>query len=348
LAAFVTEGSGRVTAGLVDPNLLTNALGQGQTVTITPDFLTRTLNTGTAVVLQASNDITVNSPITVSAGGSGGALTLQAGRSILINASITTDNGNLTLIANDQLANGVVNSQRDLGNAVVTIASGATLNTGSGTLTVQLRDGAGLTNSDSGAITLQTVTARSLAVTNNGPHAGSDVLLGAVTTAGPQSYANPNGTTRVTGNLAAGGNAVTFNSAVALAAGLTLGAGSDTITFAGETVAPDPGLVNVAGSITFANSATFTATLNGTDPGSYSQVSGSGPVDLGGSTLNLSLGFDPQVGDALTLLSSDFGPIIGTFAGLDEGATFMQGGFRFQITYRGGASSNSVVLTRMG
>ena len=29
---------------------------------------------------QASNDITVNSPITVSAGGSGGALTLQAGR----------------------------------------------------------------------------------------------------------------------------------------------------------------------------------------------------------------------------------------------------------------------------
>src|SRR5262249_28747004 len=92
LAPFLDDGGGRVTVGLTDPNQLTYSQGQAQTMTLTPDFLTRTLNTGTAVVLEASNDITVNSPITVSAGGQSGALTLQAGRSIVLNASITTDN----------------------------------------------------------------------------------------------------------------------------------------------------------------------------------------------------------------------------------------------------------------
>jgi hypothetical protein len=97
LACFVSEGGGRVTMGLTDPNEFTYARGQAQTVNLTPDFLTATLNTGTAVVLQASNDITVKDPITVNAGGHGGALTLQAGRSIILNADITTDNGPLTL-----------------------------------------------------------------------------------------------------------------------------------------------------------------------------------------------------------------------------------------------------------
>jgi hypothetical protein len=151
---FLVALGGRVTAGFTDPNQLTYGLAQSQSLTITPDFLSRALDTGTGVVLQASNDITVNSPITVSAAGNGGALTLQAGRSMLLNASISTDNGPLTLIANDQLANGVVDSQRDPGNAVITMASGTRLDTGSGTLTVELRDGAGLTNPDSGPIFL--------------------------------------------------------------------------------------------------------------------------------------------------------------------------------------------------
>jgi hypothetical protein len=104
--SFVAAAIGRVTVGLPDPNLFSYASGQAQSVTVTPQFLTNTLNSGTAVVLQASNDITVNDPITVSAGGNGGALTLQAGRSLVLNANITTDNGALTLIANDELANG--------------------------------------------------------------------------------------------------------------------------------------------------------------------------------------------------------------------------------------------------
>jgi hypothetical protein len=184
-------------------------------------------------------------------------------------------------------------------------------------------------------------------VINNGLSAGSDVILGPVTTAGTQTYANSNGTTQVTANLAAGGNAVTFNNIVALAAGLTLGAGSDNFTFAGGTVAPAPGLLAIAGSLAFSGAATFNATLNGDDPASYSQVA-AGPINLGGSTLSLTLGYTPQVGDSFTLLTtSDGSPINGTFAGLGEGATFMQGGLTFQITYQGGPGGNSVVLTRL-
>src|SRR5260370_13233213 len=144
-------------------------------------MLTRTLNTGGAVILQASNDITINAAITVSAGGSGGALTLQAGRSILINANITTDNGDLTLIANDQLASGVVDSQRDPGNAVIMMALGTTLDTGTGSLTVELRDGDGKTYADSGAITLQTLTAGILSVTTHCPTTPRDLPLAMLT-----------------------------------------------------------------------------------------------------------------------------------------------------------------------
>src|SRR5262249_1451945 len=287
LAPFTIDGGGRVTVGLTDPNLLTYALGQAQTITITPAFLTRTLNPTTALVLQASNDTTVNDPIVVQAGGLGGALTLQAGRSILLNASITTDNGDLTLIANDTLANGVVDAERDPGAAVITMAEGVVLDTGTGALTVELRDGAGLTSSDSGAITLQAVTAGSVAVSNDGPSAGSDVILGPVTTTGTQSYANPNGTTRVIGNLTATDGAVTFNDTVVLHAGRTIDAGSGPVPFAGGTVAPDPGLLTVAGGIALSRSAAFRATLDGTDPGRYSQVRAAGPIDLGGSTLSL-------------------------------------------------------------
>ena len=57
---------------------------------------------------------------------------MQAGRSLLLNASITTDDGALTLVANETAANGVVNADRDPGAAVITMASGVALNAGAG------------------------------------------------------------------------------------------------------------------------------------------------------------------------------------------------------------------------
>jgi hypothetical protein len=59
----------------------------------------------------------------------------------LLDPNITTNHGALTLIANDELANGVADGQRDPRQAVVTMASGTTLNMGTGTLTAKLPDG---------------------------------------------------------------------------------------------------------------------------------------------------------------------------------------------------------------
>jgi hypothetical protein len=141
---------------------------------------------------------------------------------------------------------------------------------------------------------------------------------------------------------------MTVTGPISVVNGLLSGQGTvESVTAIGGTFAPSPGILSVAGSVTLFASTTFSATLNGADPGSYSQVIASGPVDLGGSTLELTLGFAPQVGDAFTLLSSASGPIIGTFAGLDEVATFTQDGILFQITYRGGPDGNSAVLTRL-
>jgi hypothetical protein len=463
--AASSDGTGRVVSAFVDPNQLTFARGQAQTITITPDFLTRTLNSGGAVILQASNDITINSPITVSAGGHGGALTLQAGRSIVINASITTDNGPLTLIANDTLASGVADAQRDPGNAVITMADGTVLDTGAAPLAIELRDGAGKTNTSSGPISLQTINAHTLSVLNNGPSAGSDIYLGAVTTTGTQTYRKPHGVTLVTADLDSGGDPITFNDSVVVGAGVSVGksdsnvifdgsgtqtlqpgvgavfsdlhhtgagtlqllgdlivvgplvqaagifdandnavsvgeiavitggaykAGTATQTFAsalailggafkrssgpmtisgtvillgGEfdgdgtvdnladfhgTLAPGVGVLNATGAVTLL-SATFRVNLNGTEPGTdYTQMQAAGPIDLGGSQLELDLGFAPSVGSTFTILTTtDPGGIIGTFAGLDEGATFSQDEFTFQITYHGGPSGTSVVLTRV-
>ena len=134
----------------------------GQSVNLAP-AVTGTLDTGAAVTLQASNDITISNVITAdNPGGNGGDLTLQAGRSLLINADITTDNGNLTLTANDTVANGVVDADRDSGSAVITQAAGTTLNIGTGTLTINLRNSTDKTNNDRGTATLQDLSAGSI------------------------------------------------------------------------------------------------------------------------------------------------------------------------------------------
>jgi hypothetical protein len=153
---------------------------------------------------------------------------------------------------------------------------------------------------------------------------------------------------QVTGNLTMTNSPVTFHDSVALSAGLTLSVGSSVVTFASGTAAPSPAVRTVAGSVALASSATYSAGRNDTDPSNYSQLLVGGPIDLGGSTLSLVLGFTPPVGSSCTLITtSDPAPILGTFAGLPEGATFSQGVFQFRITYQGGAGGNSVVVTRL-
>ena len=143
-------------------------------VTITPAQITAITNSGTNVVLAASSDITLAAAsdiVTNNSNGNGGELTLQAGRSIFINSSISTDNGNLNIYANDRVANGVQAANRDAGVAQITMAEGTLLNAGTGTVTLQLRDGAGHSGAMSApdttglhTISMRSITAGSLSV----------------------------------------------------------------------------------------------------------------------------------------------------------------------------------------
>ncbi len=199
-SALLDDGSGNGTSGAGAVYLFTGtdllstgasyASSSTDSVQIGATDIANLLDDGTAVTLQASNDITVLEAITVTGSpGSIGALTLEAGRSILINADITTTaggvSGAVSLFANDTLANGVIDGQRDAGDAEITMATGTHINAGTAAVSIELRDGAGKTNTASGDITLDDITGGTISAVNNGSTAGSGIVLnsGAVLTA---------------------------------------------------------------------------------------------------------------------------------------------------------------------
>jgi len=117
----------------------------GQTMRFNPSALTQTLAAGTAVTLQASNDITVNADISVG-GASGGAFTLQAGRNVNLNSVIATANGDFTVVAGDP---GALPADRLPGTPTITLGLGASINTGSGKATLAAVNGNFINNSGS-------------------------------------------------------------------------------------------------------------------------------------------------------------------------------------------------------
>ncbi|MGB7272136.1 MAG: CHAT domain-containing protein [Geitlerinemataceae cyanobacterium] len=189
--------------------------------TFDADLVTQTTNTGTNLVLQANNDITVNEAIvTNNLVGNGGNLTFQAGRSIAINADITTDNGSLMLTANETAANGVVDAYRDPPDARINLTPGVTLNAGTGTIDLNLSTGEGLTHNGFGNISLGgNIRAGSLDVTSAGGIVGGDNMVGFgnITTNGDLSLtANTRSIDLGNATLNAGGNiALTGTNAVA-------------------------------------------------------------------------------------------------------------------------------------
>ncbi len=171
---------------------------------------------------------------------------------------------------------------------------------------------------------------------------------GTLTLSGANTYTGATtvnaGALRVNGSTAAG-------SAVTVANGGTLGGtgtvGAVTVN-SGGTLAPgnSPGIINT-GNLTLSSSSTLAIELNGTTAGpQYDQVNVTGTVDLGGATLNVSLGFTPSGGQTFTIINNDsIEGVVNTFNGLPEGGTFSAGARPFQITYAGGTNNNDVVLT---
>ncbi len=253
--------------------LPTNTISYGSvlapTETIDPAAITAITNNGTAVTLQASNDIRVNSPIITTPGLGvlkGGDLTLSAGRSLLINADINTAGGSLTLIANDLVANGVVAHDRASGVAVVQQGFG-TINTGSGLLSIDLRNGG-----TGGSVTLGNITTAGMTV--NSSTGSIDQLAGtAIVVNGASSFvasdgqAVPNkyaitldGTANdFVGRVSTYGKAITLvDGAGGLVLGNTTASGALSVTSSGGAISQA-----ALTSITAGSTSSFTAIKGG-------------------------------------------------------------------------------------
>lgn len=123
-----------------------------------------------------------------------------------------------------------------------------------------------------------------------------------------------------------------------------------------DTATVSPGLLAAStaapssGTVTLGPSTTFQVQLNGSLAGSgYDQLNVTGAVTLSGTTLAVTklTSFIPPNGGSLVLINNDGSdPVIGTFAGLAEGATVTLGGVPLTISYQGG-TGNDVVLTAL-
>lgn len=126
----------------------------------------------------------------------------------------------------------------------------------------------------------------------------------------------------------------------------------------GGTVSPGdaPGCITINGD--YNQGGTYQAEIGGTTACSgYDQlvVTGSGnTVELDDvvpptqGTLDVSLinGFKPSAGQTFEIINNQTGSAVtNTFANLPEGSTITVSGYVFKITYKGGTSGNSVVLT---
>ncbi len=311
--------AGRFDIGIANPSTLINSYFSDRNITINPQLLTQLANQGTAITLQANNDITVNNSVIFNnPNGNGGNLTLEAGRSLILNANITTDNGNLTLIANNTATSGVINAQREPGNAVISLAPGATLDSGTGDTTLTLNAGAGLAKS-SGDITLAgNINANNLTVENNGSGVVSISEIAKINNTGEFRIATTGGNIQfdspltLTGdtffNTGGGVGNIIFNNKINGTQNLNLAAGRGNIIF--STVGADIPIGNLtietANNLT-ANNSIFAASIthiNGTGTINLANLNTTGDVKLT-TTNNLVTGNINTAGGNIRLTSQE-------------------------------------------
>jgi autotransporter-associated beta strand protein len=180
----------------------------------------------------------------------------------------------------------------------------------------------------SGAFTLTTLGTGTLTLSGANPaFTGQTALQG--------------GLVQVNGSLA--------NSAISLTGGMLSGSGTvGTVTAVGGFVSPNPyvGALNT-GDVTLNTGVSFEAKLaRSSTPGlSPGQLHVTGTVNLANATLRPALAFLPPQHSAFTIIDNDGSdPVVGTFAGLPEGAKLTISGQPFVISYTGG-TGNDVTLT---
>lgn len=240
----------------------------------------------TNVILQALNTVTIDGAINIANGGT--SFSARAGGNILVNASIQTNNGAISLTAND--AGGTQS-----GTGAITIASGATLTSGSAAVTLNaVSVGIGASIS-AGSLSVTGATTLGAGVTTSG--AGGAVFNSAVTVSGNRTI-----------NTSAGNGPITFGSTVLGTTtntdGLTLTAGGGAVSVTGSigTSILNLGAVSVtsSGSTAFNGANIFASSLSVTGATTLSSnvtTSGAGGVTFnsavvinGNRTINTSTG----------------------------------------------------------
>ena len=143
------------------------ATNAGMDSVIAPATITGLMNTGTAVTLQANNDITINSSIVTQGAVTGGSLTFQAGRSITVNADVNTSSNNdpISFTANDA---GASSSYRVAGTTA-TFINNDLIDSGTGAVSITM----GTFGDLSGAIESGHIVAGNLTITHDGPTPGA-------------------------------------------------------------------------------------------------------------------------------------------------------------------------------
>ena len=258
----------------------------------------------------------------------GDSLIFPAGAAHLAN---TDDLAGLTV--SSITFNGTSGGYTLAGTDALTVSSGVNASNTAGTNTISLP----LVLGGSQSFTVASGSQLDVSGVIGGTSALTKDGLGTLDLSGTNVYAG--GTTVVDGTLLVDG---TIGSVI-LSGGTLGGIGTTgTITATNGFISPGngPGVLHSA-SVTMNSSTVFKADINGTTPGNsngdYDQLNVTGTVNLGGASLNATLGFTPALGNSFDIIQAT-GAISGTFS---QGNSVILNGQKFLISY----NTNTVMLT---
>ncbi len=286
-----------------DGQILFNEGAANATLRIRPNSLR---NFGGAIILQATNDITVENDVNLNLNNN--AITLEAGNNVTFNNNVRIDNATQMTIVADQAFTGFPSD--GVGNVII-LGGGAFAVSGPVNITGVNIQIAPTSFTSTSSITLN----GAVSFTNAGNQvmtAGSFITInGAVAKAtGDLSFTAAADLT-VTGNL-------NVSSGVLSAAGTALNFGGNVST-SGALTFNDP--VNAAGDIASAAALTFNDPLTLTGAGTQTLSAGTTLTTNAGATIDKAAGdlvvtgtTGVSLGDAVTIASGDFSSTGGTFA----------------------------------
>ena len=218
------------------------------------------------------------------------------------------DNGNLTFNRSDSITFGGVIS-----------GTGALVQLGSGTLVLTADNTyGGGTTIDPGA-TLQlgnggTTGSITGNVTDNGSllfNRSNNVTFNSLISGSGNLVQNGSGTTVLGGANTYSGGTIIKNGTLLVNNSQALGLGNVVVN--GGVLGADPQPINVKGNYTQNAGGTLQLQVAGANPGQYDTLNVGGNATLGGTLQLISLGFQPNAGNQLTLVTSG-GTVSGQFA----------------------------------